>query len=278
MDSSDSGAGDVGLQAASSTRVSRFRWWIHLVVLGAYPIVVGILGSNRATSGRPALSHHTRGLLMICGVELVVFSAVFALAWLASRISRTDLLWRWRGGFWTVPLGFAYSLVLRLGVGVVFLVVFTGLVLARLVTIQQVQDFARANTPDVAALVDISALKNDPLYFLLSVTFVSFVVAGLREELWRSGFLAGLRLLWPKIFGTLPGQIAAVAVAAFVFGIGHLALGPIGVAAATLLGFGLGVIMVLHRSIWPAVIAHGMFDATTFALLPLISDQLRHGS
>jgi hypothetical protein len=32
--------------------------------------------------------------------------------------------------------------------------------------------------------------------------------------------------------------------------------------------------MVLHKSIWPAVIAHGMFDATTMALLPLVIDLL----
>jgi hypothetical protein len=32
--------------------------------------------------------------------------------------------------------------------------------------------------------------------------------------------------------------------------------------------------MVLHRSIWPAVIAHGMFDATTFALLPWVIEAL----
>jgi membrane protease YdiL (CAAX protease family) len=32
---------------------------------------------------------------------------------------------------------------------------------------------------------------------------------------------------------------------------------------------------VWHRSIWPAVIAHGMFDATTFALLPLAMQHLQ---
>jgi hypothetical protein len=32
--------------------------------------------------------------------------------------------------------------------------------------------------------------------------------------------------------------------------------------------------MVLHLSIWPAVIAHGLFDAATFAALPLLADKL----
>ena len=268
---------EAGLEPALSGR-TRIRWWIHLVVLGAYPILVGILGAAKASSGRPALSHNARGLLLICALELAIFGTLFALAWVSSRASRQDLLLVWRNRIWTVPLGIAYSVLLRLGVALVSVVVFTVLVATRLVTLDQVQHYARTNTPDVAALVDIAALKNNPLYFFLSITFVSFVVAGLREELWRSGFLAGLRRLWPCAFGTVPGQIAAVAVAAFVFGVGHLALGPIGVAAATLLGFGLGVIMVLHRSIWPAVVAHGMFDATTFALLPFISDQLRQAS
>jgi len=71
------------------------------------------------------------------------------------------------------------------------------------------------------------------------------------------------------------GRIWAVAIAAVVFGLGHLALGPLAVGAAALLGLGLGLIMVLHGSIWPAVFAHGMFDATTFALLPLALEQLK---
>jgi len=38
--------------------------------------------------------------------------------------------------------------------------------------------------------------------------------------------------------------------------------------AAGILGLFLGVLIVLHRSIWPAVIAHGLFDATSMAVLP----------
>jgi membrane protease YdiL (CAAX protease family) len=41
-------------------------------------------------------------------------------------------------------------------------------------------------------------------------------------------------------------------------------------AVAAILGFLLGIIMVMHQSIWPAVIAHGMFDATSFALVPVV--------
>jgi hypothetical protein len=36
------------------------------------------------------------------------------------------------------------------------------------------------------------------------------------------------------------------------------------------------MIMVLHKSIWPAVIAHGLFDATTMAMLPWSMEKLQH--
>ncbi len=52
---------------------------------------------------------------------------------------------------------------------------------------------------------------------------------------------------------------------------GWLAVGLTG-----LLGLGLGLIMVLHRSIWPALIAHGYFNATSFALIPWAMRQIQH--
>jgi hypothetical protein len=52
-------------------------------------------------------------------------------------------------------------------------------------------------------------------------------------------------------------------------------MGPVAVCLAGLLGLGLGVIMVLHRSIWPAVIAHGAFDATSMALIPWAMERLQ---
>jgi membrane protease YdiL (CAAX protease family) len=76
-----------------------------------------------------------------------------------------------------------------------------------------------------------------------------------------------MKALWPEIFGDREGQIAAIIIIAIVFGLGHLAYGALPAAMAVLVGFALGLIMIVHRSIWPAVVAHGFFDATTFALL-----------
>ena len=256
----------------SAVRPTRpWRWWIHLLLLANYVLIVGLIGLNHTGRQAPMLSRTSQGLLITAAVELTLFAIVFGLAWLASRPSREDLLLRWRGGFWIVPLGLGYSLALRLALALVIAIISAGLVATGSMSLESLQEFFRINQPRTDAIVDFSAVRSDPVYFLLLLTVISFVVAGLREELWRTAFLAGLRALGPRYFNSLKGQIAAAAVAAVVFGIGHLAMGPLGAFMAGLLGFGLGTIMVLHRSIWPAVIAHGFFDATTFLLLRWIA-------
>ncbi len=254
--------------------VKRWRWWIHFLVIGAYPVVMASLAWTRQTERGPALSSNARGLLIVCGVELLLFSVVFALGWLASRASREQLLWRWRPGYWVVPLGIFYSVAIRFAVGIVVAVVSAVLVISQMVTAESVRDFMTTHRPDVESLVDVSAMRSNPLYFWLTITLVSFVVAGLREEVWRSGFLAALRALWPRTFGSRRGEILAVGVISVVFGLAHIGLGALGAAMAGMLGFLLGLIMVFHQSIWPAVIAHGLFDATTMVLLPWVMEKI----
>jgi membrane protease YdiL (CAAX protease family) len=257
-------------QPPAATTISRARWWTHLVLIAGYLGVSGAPGWARGATGAPALSHSPGRLMLVGAITLAIFGCVFALAWLASRASRDDLLLRWRGGFWTVPIGLGYSVALRVMLAVVGVPILAVLVLARVLTAEALQRLV----PRVDALLDISAMRHDPLYFWLTVTFVSFVMAGLREELWRSAFLAGLRALWPQRFGSRAGQVAAVLIVAMVFGLAHITMGLFAACAAGLLGLGLGLIMVLHRSIWPAVLAHGAFDATSMALIPWAMEQL----
>jgi membrane protease YdiL (CAAX protease family) len=263
-------------QPTGAVSINRRRWWIHLSLISAYILLVGVVGRERseALTRIPVLSHTPRGLLFVCAIELLVFALALGLALVASRASRDDLLLRWRHGFWPVPLGVGYSIAIRLALFIIMMAAGIALIVTHVMTAQSLQEFVAANRPDVEAIVDISAMRQNPLYFWLVLTVVSFVVAGLREELWRSAFLAGLRALWPQHFGTRTGQITAVAIAAIVFGFGHLGMGLLAVLFAGLLGFGLGLIMVFHRSIWPAVIAHGMFDATSLALLPWVAEKL----
>lgn len=244
------------------------------MLIGAYPLLGVTLRSGQVVPG-PALSGDTRGLLIGCGLEIILFSLVFGLGWLASRASSEELFFRWRPGWRVVPLGIAYSVAIRIGLGLVAMVVVAVLVAAQVSTPEAIESFAEANRPDVEALVSIPALQNNRSYYWLSLTLVSFVVAGLREEVWRAGTLAAMRALWPRAFASKGGQCLAVALIAVPFGAMHLGMGPIAAAMAGVLGCFLGIIIVLHKSIWPAVIAHGLFDAATFAILPLAMEKLQ---
>jgi membrane protease YdiL (CAAX protease family) len=253
--------------------VRRWRWWLHLVIIGSYPLIVGLVAMGRPADRGSALTGDARGLLMVCLLELLVFGTFLGLGLLASRASREDLLLRWRGWL-TVPLGLGYSFLIRLVAAIGFAIVLAiagGLMLATgLATPQAIEEYVAQNKPNVESVINVAALRDDPAYYWLSLTLVSFVVAGLREELWRSASLAGLRKLWPQSFGTRRGEILGVMLTAVIFGLGHVSQGLLGVALTGMIGACLGGVMIYHRSIWPAVIAHGFFDATSMALLPLV--------
>jgi membrane protease YdiL (CAAX protease family) len=250
-----------------------WRWWIHLILIGGYILPRVALGLEFPRD-HPALSNSTSGLILVSVMELAVFALVFGVACLISRPTREQLFLRWRPGWWVVPLGLGYSIAIRLAAGIAILAVIVIMIATHVFTPASAQQFMTTNRPDVEKLVDVEAMQQNPAYFWLTITLVSFVVAGLREELWRAGTLAAMKALWPRAFGSLGGQVVAISLIAVVFGTAHLQLGIIGAVTAAILGLFLGIIIVVHRSIWPAAIAHGLLDATTFALLPFILQKL----
>jgi len=256
--------------------ISRWRWWIHLILITSYMVVLATVGLARNKSHQPALSHTASGLLFICAMELLSFGFVFVIAWLASRASLDDLLLRWRSNVMPVLLGAGYSVALRVVVGLATALIAAVLLATHLMTTDSLRAFFVKNRPGIENAVDVAALRDSPAYFWLTLTVVSFAVAGLREELWRSSFLAGMRTLWPRRFGSIFGQVCAVFIAAIIFGLAHLSMGILAALMGGLLGLSLGLIMVFHRSIWPAVFAHGFFDATSMALVPWAMELMRH--
>ncbi len=237
-------------------------------------MLLGIIGASRHHTHRAALTGSTQGMLAVCATEIVTFGLVLGLALLISRASRDDLFLRWRRPWLTLGLGAWYSIAIRMALGFVGTLVCAALVLCHVTTLPEMEAFIKSNKPDLEAAVSLSALKNNPVYAVLSLTLVSFVVAGLREELWRAASLAGLRRLWPRLFGSRVGGCLAAGLIAIVFGFGHLPMGMVAVAGTALIGWFLGCIMVLHRSTWMAVIAHGMFDAATFAAVAYMPKDL----
>lgn len=256
--------------------VSKLRWSIHLLLMAALPLLAGLAPLPIHGDG-PILSSNAHGLLKVCLVEVLIFVVPFALAWLFSRATKEQLLLRWRPGAWVVPLGALYSVAIRLAMGIVLaMVAVLIMALSHQHDPKQAEQFAMQNRPQVEKLVDVHAMSADPAYYWLNVVLVSMVIGGLREEVWRGALLAGLRGVWPGSFDSWGGKIAVITIAALLFGVGHLPQGLLAAGGITIVGFCLGWIMVYHRSIWPSVMAHGLFDATSLAFLPKAMEMIRH--
>lgn len=255
--------------------VSRWRWWIHFLLIGGY-FVPGTVRGLLYDSHRPVLTGTASGLIAVSTANLIFFAIVFFLGWLSSRATKEELFLSWRPGPWVVPLGIGYSVAIRLGVFIVGMMVMAVLVIGRIVSLESIQSLGAQVRPKVERMIDLQAMQTDSVYYWLAVTLVSLVVGGLREEMWRAGTLAGMRALWPKAFGSRGGQLVAIVLIALVFGAGHLPLGITAAVAAALLGVFLGAIIIWHESIWPAVFAHGLFDAASFAVLPFVAERMRY--
>lgn len=251
------------------TPPARWRSWVALLLLASYVMLPAVLGLSRESSDQAILPGNVRGVLLLCGIELSLFSVAFGLAaWLA-RFRSTELYLTTPIRWWTWPRAMGWSIALRVGMG---LLLAGSIGVAQMIRGEPITDLDSVR-PKIEAMVDVAALQ-DPVYLALMLTLVSFVLAGLREELWRAGMVSLLGRLAPGWFGGRVGPWLALIPVAILFGLGHTPQGWMGVAATTAIGLGLGAIMLFHRSLWDAVLAHGFFNATTFALLPWLAQWL----
>jgi membrane protease YdiL (CAAX protease family) len=260
MDAENTGRGP----DASRPGGMQSRWRIHLSLLTLYPLSVGLLAALGSSNREgPMLRPDVPVLCSAVLAEMGVFGFFFVLAWLASRVTAEQLFLRSWNGVRALWRGLVWSVGLRLVVSAVV----GGLAVIGLIVGDSNQEFLRELRPQHEELVDAQALTTNPAYLVLNLTVVSFLLAGFREELWRAGMLAGFAVLFPQSFATMRGKAIAIGLTAVVFGLGHLMQGWGGVAMTTVLGVGLGVIMLRYRSLWDPALAHGCFNATTFAML-----------
>lgn len=245
-----------------------------MILIGGYFIPPLLFYPART---RPFLTNNVSGLIFVSALDILVFALVFLVAVRISRATRDDLYLRWRPGWEVVPLGFVYSIAARLLTAVVAVFVVAVLVAAAGIQPAQLQQFMSENRPQLERIANPAVMRSNPLYYWLTITLISFLNAGVREEFWRAGTLAGLRALFPATFGSVRGQIVAIGFIAILFGAAHANLGLVAALIAGALGLMLGIIIILHRSVWPAVFAHGFLDATTFAALPFLMRYLHGG-
>jgi membrane protease YdiL (CAAX protease family) len=248
--------------------VAGWRWAIHLLVLILYPLSMGALAFFRQPeSDTPLLPSGFLPLVATCMVEMTFFGFIFSLAWLASRIRLTQLYFRAESPFGAVSRGFLWSIGLRLLISV-FLVGASELLAAAQGGKPTNLEAWRAHTE---ALVNAQDLVDQPVFLWMNLTVVSFVLGGFREEIWRAGTVAGWFAVFPSLESSWTGRAAAVTMTAAAFGLGHVAQWWGGVVMTSILGLGLGFVLIWRNSIWEAILAHGFFNATTFALLYLIA-------
>jgi membrane protease YdiL (CAAX protease family) len=259
-----------------ASRKGLWRWFIALLVIGSYPLLPIFLHNAGSERDGPALPESIPGLLVFCALQMAIFGAYWGVAWLFARPNREQVGWQWRGDFQPVGWGFVYFAVLRFAPVVLLMMVAVAAVAAG-VDLKQLLHQIQQNKPNTDALVSAGKLGSDPLYLFVVTTLVAFVVAGLREELWRAFTLSALSRVLPASWTLRTRQILAVAVTSVLFGAGHIVQGPLAMVVTACLGVVLGSAILIHRSIWPAVIAHGLFDATSFLLLPLAAQVQKSG-
>ncbi len=255
--------------------IPRWRHGVALFVLMGFISLIAVSGfrlAGKALKPDTAILPSTSGaLLSQTSIELLFFGVFWGVAWAFSRASRDDLFLRWRGTWQNIVIGLGYSIGLRFVIAAVAIFVMMVALISG-ITPAEITVFVKSFSPTPERMVSLKTLGNDPVYLFLMVTWVSFIVAGLREELWRVAVIAACtKLLTPKLSVRM-AQLLGVVMSSLFFGMAHYVQGWIAVGMTAVLGLSLGAITLIHRSIWPAVIAHGAFDALTFLLLPLASN------
>ncbi len=251
-----------------------WRHGVAFVLLGCYPLLLSVISrvmdeaGLKPSQGATLLPAELADLWISAAENLFVFGVWFALAAGLGRIGLKQLQANRPPGPMSVVWGIGWSIGLRLGIAVLLFLVI-GIVLLTHGIKDLNMDFVQNLRPKVENLVSPESLRN-PWYLFTNVTLISFVLAGLREELWRAGMIAaGLNLLPVRWKGT-KGQVVLVLISSIIFGLAHLPQGWGGVVMTGILGLGLGSILLIHRSLWVAVLAHGFFDASTFVVLWLL--------
>lgn len=248
----------------SNQTVPKWRSAVALAVLSFY-ILGTILRYNAAPAGS-LLPKSVSGLLMTTMLGMALFGAFWQVFWWFSRVTADELLLRWRDGWNPIINGLLYCF----GIQFLLYASLIGAFIVAALSGVNPEDFLHTVTrfgPTPDRLVSAAVLAADPLYRLILLTWGSFVVAGFREELWRAGMLAvGTKLLQPA-FSHRAATVCALVFSSVLFGFAHLYQGWLAVGVTAFIGFLLGTIMLKHRSIWPAVIAHGAFDAFSFWML-----------
>jgi membrane protease YdiL (CAAX protease family) len=87
---------------------------------------------------------------------------------------------------------------------------------------------------------------------------------GIHEEvLFRGFFLSRMRAVSRS-------SAVAIIVTSLIFGLLHFYQGLLGIFQTTMIGLFLAIVVTYSRTLWPAIIAHAVFDATNLLIMPWV--------
>lgn len=251
------------------SKQKRGSWIIFLALMVVYILAAAWRGASTSNVA-PALSSSIPSLLVDTSLALLTFSIPFGIGLFLTKPTKRDFFIESTSNwFINFALGMAWSVVLRLAILVP--AAFVAGVVISLNPKDGMRQFA-ASRPKIENLLDPGALA-DPAYAIICITWLSFVVAGLREELWRAAVIRGVSSLGPNGNPTREMEWVGVFSSSILFGFAHATQGWLGVLLTGFLGLGLGMIQILRRSLPEAVLAHGFFDASTFLLIFLLQQK-----
>ena len=102
----------------------------------------------------------------------------------------------------------------------------------------------------------VQGFGSGPAAMAVGFVLVAVIAPFVEEVTFRGVVFAGLRARW--------GMVAAVIVSGLLFGIVHLE--PLETVPLAIIGMGLAGVFARSRSLWPAIIAHGCYNAVVLAI------------
>ncbi|GAB4284572.1 MAG: hypothetical protein Kow0067_06620 [Coriobacteriia bacterium] len=221
------------------------RWSTGSLLLLTVTVVALMLGASAlAVTSEDVLGVAGDALILVqLGILTVAYASPFLLVWQRARAAGVTL---------TAALGFRRFEVARSlaeGVGIV--------IVARLLNVAYTALLSGLGIEPPSS-IDITRLFPDTAAGIAATVLLALVIAPLAEEaLFRGVIYAGLR--------DRHGELVGLVVSSGVFAAFHFELYVF--APIFVLGLLLGRIVSLRRSLWPAVIAHALFNASALLVL-----------
>ncbi|QBQ55886.1 CPBP family intramembrane glutamic endopeptidase [Nitrosococcus wardiae] len=118
----------------------------------------------------------------------------------------------------------------------------------------------------------MSQLKVIATYLSGEIPFAGIIAmmffVGVYEEITARGFLL------TRCRTALGGRWGPVLLSSFMFGLGHLYQGWIGVAQTTLFGIVLAALTIRWGTLWPAIFAHAILNTFSLVVLERLAEQV----